>query len=144
MMLGLSAFSLFLWAVQGSPTSGGRITGQVTDAASGMPITGARVTLTMVVDVPGGTFGRWPRQSATDANGAFAFDGLEPAQYILNIEKTGFASYPDVLGDGPPERLTIDTSHEDPQLRIALKKGAVIAGRVLNAESLRPTSTCPR
>jgi hypothetical protein len=86
-MLGISAFSLVLLAAQGAPTSG-RITGQVTDAASGAPITGARVTLMMVVDVPGGTFGRRPRQSATDANGAFAFDGLDPAQYIVNVEKS--------------------------------------------------------
>jgi hypothetical protein len=112
---------------------GGRVTGQITDAASGAPITGARVTLTMVVEVPGGTFGRRPKLSATDANGAFTFDGLERAQYNLNVEKTGFASYPDVLGDGPPQRLTVDASHEDFQLQIALKKGAVIAGRILSA-----------
>jgi len=108
-MFGLSVFSLFLLAAQGSSTGGWRITGRVADAVSGAPISGARVTLTMVVDVPGGTFGRRPRQSITDADGAFAFDGLELAQYILDIEKTGFASYPDVLGDGPPERLTVDT-----------------------------------
>jgi protocatechuate 3,4-dioxygenase beta subunit len=129
MMLDLSAF-LFLLAAQGAST-GGRITGSATDAISGAPISGARVTLTMVVDVPGGTFGRRPRQSTTDANGVFAFDGLEPAQYILNIEKTGFASYPDVFGDGPPERLTVGADRKDLQLRIAMKKGAVIAGRIL-------------
>jgi hypothetical protein len=112
---------------------GGRITGRITDAASGAPITGARVTLTMVVDVPGGTFGRRPRTSAADANGDFTFDRLEPAQYILNVEKTSFASYPDGLGDGPPQRLTIDADHEELQLPIALKKGAVIVGRILSA-----------
>jgi hypothetical protein len=133
MLLGLSAFSLFLLAVQGSSTSGGRIMGQVTDAISGAPITSARVTLTIVVDVPGGTFGRRPRQSITDANGTFAFGGLEPGQYMLNVEKTGFASYPDVFGDVQQERLTIDANYQDQQLRVALNKGAVIAGRILNA-----------
>jgi hypothetical protein len=132
MMFGLFAFSLFLLAARVSSTDGGRVTGRVTDATSAAPIIGARVTLTMVVDVPGGTFGRRPRQSVTGANGAFAFDGLEPGPYILNVDKTGFASYPDVLGDGLPDRLTVDANHEDPQLRIALKKGAVIAGRILN------------
>jgi hypothetical protein len=82
MILGLSAFSVFLLALQGSSTSGGRITGRVTDAISGAPISGARVTLTMVVDVPGGTFGRRPRQSITDASGAFAVHGIEPAQRL--------------------------------------------------------------
>jgi protocatechuate 3,4-dioxygenase beta subunit len=132
MMLDLSGLAFLILAAQG-PSAGGRITGSVTDAISGAPISGARITLTMVVDVPGGTFGRRPRQSTTDASGAFAFDGIDPAQYILNVEKTGYASYPDAFGDGPPERLTVDSDHGDLQLRIALKKGAVIAGRILNA-----------
>ena len=131
-MLGLSAFSLLLFAAHGS-AAGGRVAGSIVDATSGGPISGARVTLTMVVDVPGGTFGRRPRQSITDANGEFAFDGIEPAQYSLNVEKTGFASYPDVFEDGPPERLTVDADHQAVQLRILLKKGAVVAGRILNA-----------
>jgi hypothetical protein len=38
-----------------------------------------------------------------------------------------------VFGTGPSERLTVGATHEDPQLRIALKKGAVIVGRILNA-----------
>jgi hypothetical protein len=132
-MLGLSLFSVFLIAAQVSSPSGGRVTGRVTEATAGAAISGARVMLTMVVDAERGTFGRRPRQSVTDANGAFAFDGLEPGPYILNVEKTGFASYPDVFGDGPPERLTVDANHEELQLLIALKKGAVIAGRILNA-----------
>jgi hypothetical protein len=78
-MLGWAAFSIFLWAAQGSST-GGRITGWVTDAMSATPISAARVTLMMVIDVPGGTFGRRPRQLTTDANGAFAFDGIEPPE----------------------------------------------------------------
>jgi hypothetical protein len=131
-MLGWAAFSIFLLAAQGS-SSGARITGSVTDAMSGTPISGARVTLLMVIDVPGGTYGRRPRLSITDANGAFSFDGIEPAEYTLSVEKTGFASYPDVFGDGLPERLRVGANHEDPQLRITLKKGAVIAGRILNA-----------
>ena len=114
-------------------TSGGYITGSVTDALSGAPISAARVSLMIVVDVSGGTFGHRPRQLMTDATGLFAFDGLEPAQYMLSVEKTGFASYPDVFGDGPPERLTLDGTHQIQPLRITLKKGAVIAGRILNA-----------
>ncbi len=132
-VLSVFAFAFLLYAAQGSSSTGGRIAGLVMEAPSGAPISGARVTLTMVVDVPGGTFGRRPRRSITDAHGVFAFDGLEPAQYILNVEKTGFASYPDVFGDGPPERLTVAADTKDLQLRIPLKKGAVIAGRVLNA-----------
>ena len=132
MMFALYAIPFLLMAAQ-APSSGVRITGWVTDATSGTPISGARVTLMMVVDAPEGTFGRQPRRSMTDANGAFAFDGVAPAQYQLGVEKTGFASYPDVFGDAPTERLTVAADSKDPQLRIALKKGAVLAGRILNA-----------
>jgi hypothetical protein len=133
MPLGPSVLLLLLFAAQLPSGNGSRISGHVTEAASGAPISGARVTLMMVVDGPGGTFGRRPRQSTTDANGSFVFDGLESGQYDLRIEKAGFAAYPDVFGDAPIERLTVDASSKDPQLRIALHKGAVVAGRVVNS-----------
>jgi hypothetical protein len=134
MASGLFRFGFLLFAAQGA-SAGGRITGTVTDAIAGAPVSGARVTLTLVVDVAGGTFGRRPRQLTTDANGFFAFDGLEPAQYILAVEKTGFAFYPDVFGDGPPQRLTVDGNHQDEHLRIVLKKGAVVVGRIRNPDA---------
>jgi hypothetical protein len=133
MLIGHSAFLLLLFAAQLPSGNSSRISGRVTDSASGAPISGARVTLMMLVDVPGGTFGRQPRQSTTDANGSFVFDGLESGRYDLRIEKAGFASYPDVFGDAPIERLTVDASSTDPQLRVALNKGAVVAGRIMNS-----------
>jgi len=133
MLFSPSAFLLFLFAAQLPPGSGSRISGRVADTASGAPISGARVELMMVVDGPDGTFGRRPRQSVTDANGSFAFDGLESGQYQLKVEKAGFAAYPDVFGDAQIERLTIDANSKDPQLRIALNKGAVVAGRIVNS-----------
>jgi hypothetical protein len=133
MLLGPSALLLLLFAAQLPPGNGSRISGRVTDAASGAPISGARVTLMMVVDVPGGAFGRRPRQSTTDANGSFVFEGLESGQYDLRVEKAGFAAYPDVFGNAPIERLTVDAGSKDPELRIALDKGAVVAGRIVNS-----------
>jgi hypothetical protein len=133
MLFSLSAFFLLLFAAQLPSTSGSRVSGRVADTASGAPISGARVELMMVVDGPGGTFGRRPRQSVTDANGSFAFDGLESGQYQLKVEKAGFAAYPDIFGDAQLERLTIDATSKDPQLRIALNKGAVVAGRIVNS-----------
>jgi hypothetical protein len=87
----------------------------------------------MVFDEPCGSFGGRPIQAVTDAAGGFAFDGLQTGPYILRVDKAGFASYPDVLGDGVPDRLPVDADHQELRLRIALKKGAVIAGRILNA-----------
>src|SRR5689334_10864371 len=109
------------------------MTGRVTDAASRAPIGGARVTFTRVVDVPGGTLGRQPRQFVTAPDGAFAFEGLEPGEYMLNVEKSGFAPYPDVLGDDAPERIRVDAGRDIQPRHVALNKGAVIAGRIVNA-----------
>ena len=66
------------------------VRGRVTDAISGAPIGRARVTLTLVVDKPEGTFGHNPCQSLTAVDGAFAFDAVQPGQYIINVEKSGF------------------------------------------------------
>jgi hypothetical protein len=51
MLVSLAAFSFLLLSAQGLLT-GDRITGSVTNAISGAPISGGRVTLMMVVDVP--------------------------------------------------------------------------------------------
>jgi hypothetical protein len=63
------------------------LAGHVVDAVSRAPVRGAHVTLTLVVDTPHGTFGRRPRQALTTADGAFAFEGVEPGQYTTNVEK---------------------------------------------------------
>ncbi len=110
----------------------GRISGIVVDAKAA-PIAGARVVLLIVVDGLHGTSGHRPQRAITSDDGTFAFDGLEAAQYSLQVEKNGFASYPDVFGDGRPERLPIDTHRRAHELRIALQKGAILAGRILNA-----------
>jgi hypothetical protein len=134
MTIGAPVLSLVLIAMQGPATNVGHITGQVTDASSGRPIGGARVTLMPVDDLPNGaTIGHLALQSTTDERGAFAFDGVQSGQYAVTVEKTGFASYPDVLSDGLPERLSVDGKMGVPPLRISLNRGAILTGKILNA-----------
>jgi len=65
----------------------GTVSGRVTDAETGAPIAGARVTVTSP-----------SQQSATqtDANGRFAFVSLAPDEYQVSVVKTGYdpVSYP--------------------------------------------------
>jgi hypothetical protein len=61
------------------PTTGS-ISGHVTNAAGGAPISGATVS------IQGGG------STATDANGLYTFSGLAPASYMLTASKTGFVT----------------------------------------------------
>lgn len=134
MIAGIVALSCALIAAQGSPASANRITGRVTDASSAAPIGGAVVALMLVVDLPNGaTLGNPPRQSTTDTTGAFAFDGLPSGQYTVNVQKTGFAAYPDVFTDGMPDRLMMDGKIDVSPLNIALNRGAVLTGKIVTA-----------
>lgn len=59
----------------------GTISGQVTDAASGDPLSFAQVTL-----VPGAS------TVQTTAAGKFSFTGLEEGQYTVSVQKDGYQS----------------------------------------------------
>ena len=110
-----------------------RLTGEVVNAASGLPIAGARINLILVVESQFGTFGRDPRNAVTDASGRFAFAGLDDGRYSLEIQKPGFAPYPDIFGEQPPTPLHIATEESTSDLRIELHKGSVIAGRLVDS-----------
>jgi protocatechuate 3,4-dioxygenase beta subunit len=71
-----------------------------------------------------------PLQVASDANGLFAFEGLQPGRYRIDVQKAGFA----MLGD-PSERRMVDVIAGKPtaRLELALKRGGVITGRVLGS-----------
>ena len=134
MTIGASVLSCVLLAAQGSAAAPGHIAGRVTDGSSGAPIGGARVMLMPITELPNGaTLGSAPLQSTTDAAGAFAFDGVQPGEFVVNAEKTGFASYPDVLSGGLPDRIAVDGKMAVAPLSIQLHRGAVITGRILNA-----------
>lgn len=51
--------------------------GTVTDADSGQPIQGVRVTLATL-------------ETYTGSDGSYAFEGLEPGSYPLTFEKDGY------------------------------------------------------
>jgi len=72
-----------------------------------------------------------PRSARTEANGEFQFDGLVPGRYTFTASKSGFAS---------GELRDIDINTAGP-LRIVLKTGAVISGRVTGLPPSELSST---
>jgi Carboxypeptidase regulatory-like domain len=67
------------------PQSGGGISGTVLDA-KGAEVAGARVTLEINGSSP-------PRTMATDSNGFFQFDTVEPGTFKLTVSSPGFANW---------------------------------------------------
>ena len=108
-------FSLAMTAWARAGTTGG-INGIVTEAGTTTPIAGAKVTVTS------------PSESAsvtTDAHGRFAFVSLEPDEYTISLEKTGYDSVSygglAVLADAQ-QTLSLN-------MRIALKTIANVTSR---------------
>jgi Carboxypeptidase regulatory-like domain len=68
----------------------GLLTGTVTDASSGQPISGARVTVRSPSQV---------EQAVTDARGRFTFVALCPGTYVVAFSHPGYATivYPGVV-----------------------------------------------
>ena len=61
------------------PPGGAILYGIVTDADTGDPIEGVKISLDGLV-------------THTDSNGAYAFDGVEPGAYTVIFEKEGYGS----------------------------------------------------
>ena len=117
-----------LVTAQDASTQPGRILGRVTVQGTGAPIEGARVML-----IPSGmgvARSGPPPQGVTDEAGRFVLQSLPPGDYHISVQKTGYVQYP---LDGANRRLQIASGQAIDGLDIQLPKGAVIAGRVLDA-----------
>lgn len=111
-------------------TSGGGITGRV--FAAGEPdiaIRGARVTLARVDSGPVAT-------TITDGEGLFSFDGLMNGRYSIAVAKAAYlATEYGALRPGRPGRIvTIGPGSPHAAIVVALQRGAVITGTVLNEQ----------
>lgn len=104
--------------------------------AKGRPVTGVVVTEAGAPVGGASVFARSAQQDSSpssarsEANGEFEFDGLVPGRYMFTANKAGFSS-----GD----LRDVDISTAGP-LRIVLKTGAVITGRVRGLPASEMTS----
>jgi protocatechuate 3,4-dioxygenase beta subunit len=105
----------------------GRIAGRVTAEGANTPIAGARIML-MPSTRPMRPMGMPPR-ALTDQDGRFVFDQLAPGSYRLDVQKTGFAP---LVEPGRAQTAQVSAG-QTTELALHLQKGAVIAGKLLDA-----------
>ena len=126
-------FALVVAALIQSPATPDRatLTGQVIEDGTGAPVAGAQVNVMRVLTerpTSGSTiFASRPSTTTTDREGRFQVADLEPGRYRISVQKAGFAMPLDAVAApidlGAGERRGID---------VALQRGAVIVGRVLD------------
>jgi protocatechuate 3,4-dioxygenase beta subunit len=110
----------------------GSVTGRVTDQATGDPIQGARVNLTLMDRQPDGTWKHAePRIEfgtvSTDADGRYVIGRVMPGHYRFDVRATGYLAHGDtgveVHATGGPD-----------DLEVVLEQGATISGHVYTAD----------
>jgi Carboxypeptidase regulatory-like domain len=115
-----------------SPAATGRLSGRVTAEGTNAPIAGARVMVfpMMRTGMPPSGPMAMPPQGMTDQDGRFVFNGVAPGEYRIDVQKTGFASSADPTTR--PKTYTVAAGQALDNISIALQKGAVITGKVLD------------
>jgi len=110
----------------------GRLSGRVTAEGTNAPVAGARVMVFPMMrpqTPPAGPMMAIPPQGTTDADGRFAFNGLTPGEYRIDVQKTGFASMQDI---GTRPKTYAVGAGQSVDVALVLQKGAVISGKVLD------------
>jgi len=110
----------------------GRVSGRVTDQATGEPIETARVTLTLVERQPDGSWSQAKprvdfRSTEIGADGRFSVERVVPGAYRVDVRAKGYLSYGDT-------GMEASASGGPDDLDIKLEKGATISGRVYTAD----------
>jgi Carboxypeptidase regulatory-like domain len=127
---------LLLSQAAASTPATGRIAGRVVADGANTPIAGARILLLpnapprpTAAGRPAGMMWR-PLQAQTDDDGRFVIDKVEPGTYRLEVQKTGFAP----VGEPGRGATTEVVAGKTTDVALALQKGGVIAGKVLDAQ----------
>lgn len=106
----------------------GRIAGRVTVEGANTPVPSARVML-FPVGRPSGPIGL-PPQALTDQEGRFAFEGLAPGEYRVDVQKAGFA--PLFSLGTRPSTIQVSAGQAVDDVRVQIQRGGVITGKVLD------------
>jgi Carboxypeptidase regulatory-like domain len=128
--LAVSFFLALFISQTAAPAATGGLTGRVVADATNAPITGAQVMVFPAGPRSGRVpMGGPPPRATTDQNGRFVVGNLAPGEYVLNVQKSGFAPFNDPMA--PPPKFTV-AAGQALSVDVRLQRGGVISGRVLD------------
>jgi hypothetical protein len=131
-MLVIGSLLVTLTLTQAAPAAvaAGRVSGRVTVEGAGTPLAGVRIMLlpTARPTGPMGPMGM-PPQALTDQDGRYVFDRIAAGTYRVTADKSGYAPLAD-MNRAPTLAVT---AGQPVTFDLQLQKGAVIAGRILDA-----------
>jgi carboxypeptidase family protein len=112
-----------------APAGTGGISGRVVAEGSNAAVAGARVFV-FPAGRRTGPIGP-PPQTITDEAGRFVFAKLEPGEYRIEIQKTGFAPMNDPMS---PARTMTVVAGPPIVAEFRLQRGGVVSGRILDSK----------
>ncbi len=120
-------------AVEIRLTRGARIEGRATFAVDGTPVEGATVYLALADEFD--PVGPEAQPTTTDAQGRFAFEGLEAGDGMLVVEGRGFTTkgLADMRDDGFNPLAIGVLAGQTTRVEIAVVRGSVVRGVVVDA-----------
>jgi Carboxypeptidase regulatory-like domain len=112
------------------------VEGQVNDASTGEPLRKASITMNLVRNTPGAAPVQSNYSATTDATGKFTIQRLEPGQYRVNANHTGYLNmqYNARRPDGPGTVLELGRAQKMTGVNFRLTPHGVIAGHMLDED----------
>jgi protocatechuate 3,4-dioxygenase beta subunit len=112
-----------------APEATGRIAGRVTVEGTHTPLAGVQVMLFPAEPRMGMMRMGPPPRAITDQDGRYAFERVAPGSYRIQFEKTGYAA----TAQSQTGTTQVSAGQSVQVVDVQLQKGAVIAGKVLDA-----------
>jgi protocatechuate 3,4-dioxygenase beta subunit len=103
------------------------IRGRVTDAASGRPL--SRVDIRAGASDPAGAV-----DGQTDGDGRYDLSGLPAGTYTVIATKANYirTAWGEQRPEGPGKRITLADGQQQGEINLSLKRGGVVAGRIVD------------
>jgi hypothetical protein len=122
---------IFLLAIALSAVDAQRI-GPAEARVAGIVVTGRDAAPVRRAIVKFSLPGELSRSAVADDNGRFAIAALPPGRYIVSVSKPGFVTttYGERRGDLPPQPFVLAARQSVDDLRLVIRRGAVISGTV--------------
>jgi len=131
-MISIVTLAMFLAQQVSAPApvpAAPRVEGSVVNALNGEPVRKATVILRAHDEEHGLSYA-----DETDSNGHFSIPGVEPGEYAIIADHTGFIVRTAGATGAPPPNIKVEQGQPVPAVTIQLTPLAVITGRVLDSD----------